>query len=264
MVDQDPTIPDARFASKKAKGWQAFQAVPWVASCIAVPLAVAYGLHSRTLSRNAGSLERELFVTKSKVLELSKTQSAAQVQAQQLVEDRQKMTADLKTTTEQMQAAQSELERAQHELTEKLEAEIKDGEIFVHQRGGDLIVDVSDKVLFDTGSADVSERGMKVLREVAVPLLRTTGRTFQVGGHTDAARVTSADVRARFPTNWELSTARATNVVRFLQEKCRVPGNRLVAAGYAGYRPVASNATEDGRRKNRRIEFAIVIEPTAK
>ena len=264
MVDHDPTIPDVVQPSKSAMKWLPMQLTPWVISCIAVPLATAYGLHSRALSSNAASLEKELFLARSRVLELTRTQSAAEVQAQQLADDRQKLSGDLKVTTEQMEATRSELERTQSELTEKLQSEIKEGEIIVRKRGDDLIVDVSDKVLFDTGKAEISERGMKLLRQVAVPLLRTKGPTFQVGGHTDAARVSSPDVRARFPTNWELSATRATNVVRFLQEKCHVPGNRLVAAGYAEYRPVASNASEEGRRKNRRIEFALVLEPAAR
>jgi chemotaxis protein MotB len=86
------------------------------------------------------------------------------------------------------------------------------------------------------------------------------GHVFQIGGHTDAQRIVSAEVREQYPTNWELSTARATTVVRFLAEKCGVPGSRLVAAGYARYRPVASNATEAGKQRNRRIEIALLKE----
>jgi chemotaxis protein MotB len=70
----------------------------------------------------------------------------------------------------------------------------------------------------------------------------------------------SPGVREHYATNWELSTARATNVVRFLEEKCGIPGRRLVAAGYAQHRPVADNATEDGKRRNRRIEIALLQE----
>ena len=59
-------------------------------------------------------------------------------------------------------------------------------------------------------------------------------------------------------TNWELSTARATNVVRYFQERGKIPGTRLAAAGFAEFRPSASNASEEGRRKNRRIEILLV------
>src|SRR5664280_380940 len=264
MPERNSTIPDAIQSEKSLLKRRPVRAIPWVLSVIAVPLALAYGLQARALSHNAASLEKDLFLSKTRVQELAKAREATQVQAQHLAEDREKLSYDLKATTEQKEAARAELERTKAELTEKLGAEINEGEIIVRERGRDLVVDVSDKILFETGKAEVSERGMKLLRLVAVTLLRTKGRLFQVGGHTDAARVSSADVRARFPTNWELSAARATNVVRFLQEKCRVPGNRLVASGFAEFRPVASNASEEGRKKNRRIEFAIITETSAK
>ena len=63
---------------------------------------------------------------------------------------------------------------------------------------------------------------------------------------------------SKFPTNWELSVARATNVVRFLQEKAKVPGERLVASGYGEFHPVASNKSSAGRARNRRIEILLV------
>jgi chemotaxis protein MotB len=77
-------------------------------------------------------------------------------------------------------------------------------------------------------------------------------------GHTDGTRIVSSTTQEKFPTNWELSTARATNVVRFLQEQGKVPGAELVAVGFAEFRPVASNASAEGRRKNRRIEIVLV------
>jgi chemotaxis protein MotB len=108
---------------------------------------------------------------------------------------------------------------------------------------------------------EISEDGQRLPLQVAPTLLRLPKLVFQVAGHTDDARVVSAELRGRYPTNWELSTARATNVVRFLQERGRVPGDRLVAAGFAKYRPVASNRTEPERAKNRRIEITLVQRP---
>jgi chemotaxis protein MotB len=85
---------------------------------------------------------------------------------------------------------------------------------------------------------------------------------FQVGGHTDNQPIKSEEVKARFPTNWELSAARATNVVRFLEETAGIPGKRLVAAGFSEFRPMASNKKEKTRAQNRRIEIALL--PPAK
>jgi chemotaxis protein MotB len=79
-----------------------------------------------------------------------------------------------------------------------------------------------------------------------------------VGGHTDQMRVSNPETQERFPTNWELSTARATNVVRFLEDRGKLPGSRLVAAGFSQFRPVASNTTEQTRQQNRRIELVLL------
>jgi chemotaxis protein MotB len=87
---------------------------------------------------------------------------------------------------------------------------------------------------------------------------RGNDRIVQIGGHTDSARVVSPELVERYPTSWELSTARATNVVRFLREHSKLPGGRLLAAGFAEYRPAASNRSDKGRQKNRRIEIVLV------
>ena len=150
------------------------------------------------------------------------------------------------------------LAQAQKQLASSLEAEMAKGDISLSRRGGELVLDVSDRLLFPPGAAEVSEQGKKVLFEVAKTLHRLPDRRIQVGGHTDSTRVVSTDLRERFPTNWELSTARATNVVRYLQEKGGVSGKRLIAAGFSHFQPAASNKTERGRERNRRIELVLL------
>jgi chemotaxis protein MotB len=113
-----------------------------------------------------------------------------------------------------------------------------------------------DKVLFDSGEAQISKRGEEVLARVAEVLAVMPDQQIQVSGHTDRTPITSKLV-AQFPTNWELSVARATNVVRFLAEKANLPPQRLVASGYGEYKPVASNKTPAGRARNRRIEILL-------
>jgi chemotaxis protein MotB len=148
------------------------------------------------------------------------------------------------------------------ELTRALIEEVKAGDIRVSQRGGYLVVGVSDKVLFQTGKAELKPRGQKVLEKLAASLLTLPeDQIFQVGGHTDNAPIKSEAVKENFPTNWELSSARATNVVRYLEESCAVPGKRLMAAGFSEHRPVASNKKGKGRKKNRRIEIALLPAP---
>jgi chemotaxis protein MotB len=159
----------------------------------------------------------------------------------------------------QKTAALDALKTVQDALAKSLVEEIETGDIRVSERGGLLVIDVSDTVLFGVGDATLSERGQKVLTRLADSLKTLPDEAvFQVGGHTDNQPIKSEEVKARFPTNWELSASRATNVVRFLEETCQIPGKRLVAAGFSEFRPVASNAKPKGRAKNRRIEIALL------
>jgi chemotaxis protein MotB len=142
-------------------------------------------------------------------------------------------------------------------LQEQLKEEIAKGDVRVAESGGKLRVDLVDKVLFDSGETEISKRGEGVLARVGAVLAQIDDKQIQVSGHTDNQRVVGEKLLAQFPTNWELSTARAVNVVRFLTEKAGVPAQRLVASGYADLHPVASNKTTVGRARNRRIEILL-------
>lgn len=169
-----------------------------------------------------------------------------------------KVEGALKQTEQDKQQIEAELLRLQQELSKMLEPEIQLGNVRIHRRGQELVVDLADAILFETGQAEVNDRGKKVLMDLAGTLARSKAYDIQVAGHTDNQRVVSPETRERFPTNWELSTARATNVVRFLQDRGKIPGERLVAAGFAQFRPTMSNASEAGRSKNRRIEILLL------
>jgi chemotaxis protein MotB len=158
-----------------------------------------------------------------------------------------------------VEAKDEELARVRstaEELEEKMKAEIAKGDIRLSQAGGRLRVDLVDKVLFDSGEARISPKGEEVLARVGAVLAHVEGKLIQVSGHTDDSPISSRLV-SQYPTNWELSVSRATNVVRFLAETAHVPAKRLVAAGYGPFQPVASNATAGGRARNRRIEILL-------
>jgi chemotaxis protein MotB len=166
---------------------------------------------------------------------------------------------NLEGKLEQKEAALDAVKALQDSLAKSLVEEIETGDIRVSERDGLLVVDVSDSVLFAIGEADLSERGQKVLTRLAESLKALPNEAvFQVGGHTDNQPIKSDEVKAKFPTNWELSAARATNVVRFLEETAGIPGKRLIAAGFSEFRPVASNKKPKSRAKNRRIEIALL------
>ena len=143
------------------------------------------------------------------------------------------------------------------ELQKKLEKEIQDGQVKLSEMKNRLTMTMVDKILFPSGSADISREGKAVLDKVVTILKEVKDKRIQVEGHTDNVRIYSA-IKAKYPTNWELSTARATEVVRYLQEQGGMDPRILSATGYSEYQPVASNETDAGRSQNRRIEIVLL------
>jgi chemotaxis protein MotB len=142
-------------------------------------------------------------------------------------------------------------------LVKDLKGEIEKGEIKVTQIRDKLSVNLVEKVLFDSGRAEVKAQGEAVLRKVGAILSNVKDKEIRIEGYTDNVPI-GENLRKRFATNWELSTQRATNVLRFLEEHGGVDGARLSAVGYGPFRPVADNQTTDGRAQNRRIEIVLV------
>jgi chemotaxis protein MotB len=162
----------------------------------------------------------------------------------------------LASTVAEREAEIARLQSARSALESQLHSEIAGGEISVEDVGDEIRVRLADQILFPPGSADLSTHGQAVLRRVASTLSTIEEHVIEVGGHTDDTPL-SETTQQRFPTNWELSTARATQVVRFLQDQCGIEGERLVAAGYSQYRPATRLDTPAGRRRNRRIELLL-------
>ncbi|MBK1734338.1 hypothetical protein CKO15_03370 [Halorhodospira abdelmalekii] len=115
---------------------------------------------------------------------------------------------------------------------------------------------LDDAVLFQTGAADLLPQGREAIDEL-VPIFEATGARISIEGHTDNIPIATA----RFPSNWELSTARASSVLRHLAEQGIDP-RRMRAIGYADIRPIASNDTAEGRAENRRVEITLHFDPT--
>ena len=166
---------------------------------------------------------------------------------------------ELTTTLEQREEELKRITATYQSLEDKLAAEIKRGDVRVSQSEGRIQVDLVDKVLFDSAQADISPRGEEVLTRLGAILKdMEENRQIQISGHTDDAPITLPELKAKFASNWELSAARAVNVVRFLAEKAQVKPSRLLAAGYGQYRPLTTNVTPKGRAANRRIEILLL------
>ncbi|GMV39753.1 MAG: hypothetical protein AMXMBFR64_14690 [Myxococcales bacterium] len=138
------------------------------------------------------------------------------------------------------------------EVLDRLAASLRDmeaqGKITVVKKGGRLIVQIAEAILFDTGKSKLKPEGDMAVAELA-PLLAAIGRQFQVSGHTD--NVGSAEI------NWRLSLDRAMSVMWRMIESA-YPPERLSAAGFAFYQPVATNDTPEGRQLNRRVEIVLI------
>ncbi|MCB9596145.1 MAG: OmpA family protein [Sandaracinaceae bacterium] len=128
------------------------------------------------------------------------------------------------------------------------------GQLRVRIVRGNMVVELPEGVLFDSGRAELRDAASATLERVAQVLASVPNRNFLVAGHTDNVPVGR---RSRYESNWELSAARGVAVVRFLADHGMSP-ERLAAAGYADTQPVASNSSDEGRAQNRRIEIIVL------
>jgi chemotaxis protein MotB len=161
-----------------------------------------------------------------------------------------------------LEASSQKQQQEYNSLVQGLSSEVEKGQLQVRQYQNMLSVDLAEQVFFDSGKATLKKSGQEVLKKVGETLKGYDNKIIRVVGHTDNVPVAKS-LQGTFPTNWELSVARATNVVRFLQE-AGVPPEHMVAAGRAEYDPVAPNDTPEGRQKNRRIEIMLIDKNLAK
>jgi len=148
------------------------------------------------------------------------------------------------------------LDDTKETIQTSLKDQIAAQEVEVIEAENKLKVIFVDKILFDSGSAEINPKGKELLRVLAKSLKEIKNQNIMIEGHTDNVSLTKYLIK-RFPSNWELSTARASAVVHFFQEEGGIDPQRLSARGYSFYRPVAPNDTEEGRRQNRRIEIVL-------
>jgi chemotaxis protein MotB len=171
------------------------------------------------------------------------------------------LTEEKDETIEEKERSIKEVKKTYDNLMAEMSQEIKTGEITITQLKDKLSVNLVDQILFDSGSAEIKKGGKKVLDRVTEILKKVTDKHIRIEGHTDDVQL-SRRIRAKFASNWELSTARATTVARYLQMQGIEP-RLLAASGYSSYRPIAKNNTDAGRAKNRRIEIVLTpIEET--
>ena len=195
---------------------------------------------------------RDQLAQKSSALATAQTDDAG---LQQQLAGMQANFADLEKEKDQtVQSAKGLEDEMRNDLASK--------DVTISKLQGKLTVNILDRVMFDSGEADLKPDGQAVMLKIAAFLAQHPELKIHVIGHTDNMPI-RGNARLRFPTNWELSTARAVAAVRFLTERAGVDPRRLGAVGYGEYRPVADNATPEGRARNRRIAITILPDELA-
>jgi len=185
----------------------------------------------------------------------------------QIIFELRRKVADLDAENANLRAENASLAKAREEqvqkvsstyesLLEKMKTEISRGQVTISELKGKLTVNMVDSILFDSGKAEVKKGGLEILGKVVSILKDVNDKSIRIEGHTDDVQISRA-LAQRYPTNWELSAARAINVARYLQGQGIDPGH-LSAVAYGEWKPVATNDTEEGKAKNRRIEIILV------
>jgi chemotaxis protein MotB len=148
---------------------------------------------------------------------------------------------------------ESNLAALQAELQQSLQHEISLHTIALHRESEGLVISLREFGFFDSGSASLKPSALPALDRIA-SILSVRNCRLRIEGHTDNIPIHTAQMAS----NWELSTARSTELVRLLLLRYRFSPDRLAAAGYAEYHPIASNDTEQGRAQNRRVDVVIL------
>jgi len=189
--------------------------------------------------------------------ETGKVLSELRTTVDELTGTNRELTQQLEAERQARTTQVSEIKGTYDELVALLESEIKRGEVTISELEGKLTVNMVEQVLFDSGESEVKPKGLKVLRQVGEILQGVADKQIRVEGHTDNVPI-SPRLRSLYPSNWELSAARALNVVHFLEDAVGIPPERLFAAAFGEHQPVASNQTGEGRARNRRIQIVLV------
>ncbi len=249
--------------------WQnAFALAILLVSALVVWVIADQGLREKLLTHADGHFQ-DLIQSLPSVANIETRLSASQAELATLTAENERLRTELGDVAGKLQQAEQAVSQerkrmadAMTRLQNDLQQAISSKQVAVEQvRDKFTVIRVGDKVLFDSGSDQLRRQGQQVLSLIAQTLQSFGDREIRIEGHSDNKPITSPTIRKRFPTNWELSSARATAAVRYLVDHGDLSPENLRAVGVGEFQPVASNETVSGRAKNRRIE--IIVMPPA-
>jgi chemotaxis protein MotB len=177
--------------------------------------------------------------------------------SQSQIQKNQGEIASLKAQIADLQKQKQQVTQSSRTLEDEMRSQLESKDVTISKLQGKLTVNILDNVMFDSGEAILKPDGEAVMKKIAAILSEHPQIMIQVIGHTDNVPIRPT-AHTRFPSNWELSTARALAAVHFLTEQSGIDPHRVGAAGYGEFRPVADNSTIEGRAKNRRIAITIL------
>ena len=207
----------------------------------------------QTLTSDKKQLEG---ILKAKSDTLSQNISELRQKISDLEKENGKLKGDIVVLQKVKEEKVKEVSSTYEQLLSNMKNEIAQGQVTISELKGKLTVNMEAAILFDSGKADVKPEGLSILGKMTTTLKGVADKAIRIEGHTDNVQISGGLTRT-FPTNWELSAARAINVTKFLQQQGLDPAF-LSAAAFAEHKPVADNSTREGRAKNRRIEITLV------
>jgi flagellar motor protein MotB len=201
--------------------------------------------------QKAGIVSPERIGLVAKVSE-AQQQIKAEVEVRQELRDKQLAESQLKTKSPKAQEElEKQLTREVAELNDTLKSEIEAGNVQVERRKDEVAILLAEKATFKDGGADISPEAVEALKDVRDTILKSQGKII-VAGHTDNMPIFES---GRFASNWDLSSARAAAVAHAMSSLLGVPMSRIEIEAHADTKPIADNSTEEGRKKNRRVEI---------
>jgi len=201
--------------------------------------------------KKAGIVSPERIGLVAKVSE-AQQQIKAEVEVRQELRDKQLAESQLKTKSPKAQEElEKQLTREVAELNDTLKSEIEAGNVQVERREDEVAILLAEKATFKDGGADISPEAVEALKDVKDTILKSQGKII-VAGHTDNMPIFES---GRFASNWDLSSARAAAVAHAMSSLLGVPMSRIEIEAHADTKPIADNSTEEGRKKNRRVEI---------
>lgn len=237
----------------------------WLLTAILVVLAALFIIDKLKSNKKYKALDEEYQQTSAEYLKYKSENESYKENFSDLEKRYAELTGKLDTLKDSSQISQAEIQKMKtllakqdslikivNNLVNKAMSGFDKDELQVQIKNGAIYVTMLDKLLFQSGSAQVEKKGLNALKTLSKVLINNPDFGILVEGHTDNLPIKTK----QYKDNWDLSVARATNIVRILSD-CGLPSKRLTAAGRGEFYPVVSNSNEAGRAKNRRTEIIL-------